>query len=77
MVRTWSKNLKGQIPWEKNVETWRDLKIGSTDPGNSVVVTREKGGGRVVQGKGGQINGDGRRLDLGGKHTMRNTDDIL
>ena len=32
--------------------------------GDSVVITREKGGGEEGEGKGG-INGDGRNLDLG------------
>ena len=30
----------------------------------------------VEEGKAG-INGDGRRLDLGGEHTIQRTDDVL
>ena len=32
--------------------------------------------GKVEEGTGG-INDDGRRLDLGGKHTIQYTDDML
>ena len=28
-------------------------------------------------GTGRGVNGDGRRLDLGGEHTIQNTDDVL
>ena len=37
---------------------------------------REKGWGEVEEGKT-EINGDKRRLDLGGKHTIQYTDDVL
>ena len=36
------------------------------DIGNNMVVTREKGVGKVVvKGKGGQIHGDRKRFDFG------------
>ena len=42
---------------------------------NSMVITRGKGGGGGGEGERG-INGDGRRLDVGGEHTLQCTDDV-
>ena len=38
-------------------------KLTGTD--NSMVVTRRKGVGGIIKDKGGQLFGDGRRLDFG------------
>ena len=42
-----------------------------------MVITRRKEGWREIGDGNGETNGDGRRLDLGGEHTIQHTGDAL
>ena len=57
--------------WENKKNKW--AKLIAID--NSVMVTRGKWGSEVVKNEGGQIYGDGRRLDSGDGHRIQYTGD--
>ena len=58
----WVKEVRGPNKEDKKQNKQTKTLLAT---GNSVVTTRGKGKWREVEESEGQINGDGRRLDLG------------
>ena len=59
--------IRGMEQWKPHVHKQANRQTNeNSGTDSSVLVTRGKGGGLVVNGKGGQINGEGRRFKLCG-----------
>ena len=68
---------KGEgIKQTKHIRTNKKTTTTAKADKGMVVTRRKRWWAEVEDGKGG-INGDGRRLDWGGEHTVQCTDDVL